>query len=48
VAAESRDAGLVVADVDLEPALDKRLTDHADAFGDRRPELYAPVAEVRA
>jgi 5-aminopentanamidase len=48
VAAESRDAGLVIADVDLEPALDKRLTDHADAFGDRRPELYAPVAEVRA
>jgi 5-aminopentanamidase len=48
VAAESRAAGLVIAEVDLEPALDKRLTDHADAFGDRRPELYAPITEVRA
>jgi predicted amidohydrolase len=48
VAAESGAAGLVIADVDLEPALDKRLTDHADAFGDRRPELYAPVTELRA
>ncbi|MGH2866215.1 MAG: nitrilase-related carbon-nitrogen hydrolase [Solirubrobacteraceae bacterium] len=42
-AAESRAAGLVVADVDLELALDKRLTDHADALGDRRPELYAAL-----
>lgn len=39
-AAESRDPGLIVADVDLEAALDKRLTEHADAFADRRPELY--------
>ena len=43
VAAESRGAGLVVADVDLELALDKRLTEHADAFGDRRPELYSAL-----
>jgi predicted amidohydrolase len=43
VAAESRAPGLVLADVDLAPALDKRLTEHADAFGDRRPELYAAV-----
>jgi predicted amidohydrolase len=44
VAAESRAPGLVTADVDLRTALDKRLTDHADAFADRRPELYAAVA----
>jgi hypothetical protein len=24
----------------LREALDKRFTDHADAFADRRPELY--------
>jgi 5-aminopentanamidase len=46
VAAESRTPGLVAADVDLEPALDKRLTDHADAFGDRRPELYTAVSRT--
>jgi predicted amidohydrolase len=40
VAAESRSAGLVAADVDLEPALTKQLTEHADAFADRRPEMY--------
>jgi 5-aminopentanamidase len=47
VAAESRAPGLVAADVDLEPSLDKRLTDHADAFGDRRPELYTPVSRTQ-
>jgi predicted amidohydrolase len=46
VAAESRAPGLVAADVQLEPALDKRLTDHADAFGDRRPELYTAVSRT--
>ncbi len=46
VAAESRDPGPVEADIDLEPALDKRLTDHADAFGDRRPELYGAVTRA--
>ncbi len=48
VAAESRQPGLLSADIDLEPALDKRLTDHADAFGDRRPELYGAVASQPA
>jgi len=43
VAAETREPGLLLADLDLAPALDKRLTDHADAFGDRRPELYAQL-----
>jgi 5-aminopentanamidase len=46
MAAESRLPGLVAADVDLEPALDKRLTDHADAFGDRRPELYTAITRA--
>jgi 5-aminopentanamidase len=44
VAAERRDAGLLVADVDLAEARDKRLTERADAFGDRRPEVYAALA----
>lgn len=44
VAAESRSAGLVIADVDLAAADDKRLTERADVFGDRRPELYGAVA----
>jgi hypothetical protein len=34
----------VIADLDLEGALDKRLTDRADVFGDRRPELYGAIA----
>ncbi len=41
--AESRSPGMVSADVDLQLALDKRLTDRADVFGDRRPELYGAV-----
>jgi predicted amidohydrolase len=41
VAAERRDTGLLLADLDLEAARDKRLTAHADAFGDRRPGVYA-------
>jgi predicted amidohydrolase len=44
VAAERRDVGLLVADVDLAEALEKRLTEHADAFGDRRPDIYAALA----
>ena len=48
VAAESRAPGLVAADVDLESALDKRLTDHADAFADRRPELYGAITRIDA
>jgi predicted amidohydrolase len=43
VAAESRAPGMVIADLDLQSALDKRLTDRADVFGDRRPELYGAV-----
>jgi predicted amidohydrolase len=41
VAAETDAIGMVVADVDLAAALDKRYTELADAFGDRRPEMYA-------
>jgi len=44
VTAETRDPGLLIADLELEPANDKRLTEHADAFADRRPELYSGVA----
>jgi predicted amidohydrolase len=40
VAAESRSAGLVMADLDLAAALSKQLTEHANLFGDRRPEYY--------
>jgi 5-aminopentanamidase len=43
VAAESRAPGMLIADVDLPSALDKKLTERADVFGDRRPELYAAV-----
>jgi predicted amidohydrolase len=46
VAAESRGSGLVAADVDLAAALDKRLTENADAFGDRRPGLYAALTRT--
>lgn len=41
VAAETAEVGMIVADVDLEAALDKQYTELADAFGDRRPEMYA-------
>jgi predicted amidohydrolase len=41
VAAETRATGVIVADVDLDAALDKQLTELAHAFGDRRPELYS-------
>lgn len=40
---EPRRTECVVADVALDAALNKRLTDHADAFGDRRPELYTAL-----
>lgn len=45
VAAESRSPGMVAADVDLVAALDKRLTEHADALGDRRPQLYGALVD---
>jgi predicted amidohydrolase len=46
VAAQTREAGLISAELDLDAARDKRLTEHADAFADRRPALYGAVSEV--
>lgn len=43
VVAESREPGPVFADVDLARGLDKSHTALADAFADRRPELYGAV-----
>lgn len=43
VAAETPELGLIVADLDLAAARDKRLTDHAHVFGDRRPQWYGSV-----
>ena len=43
VAAESRHEGLLLADLDLELALEKRLDEHAHLFADRRPEHYGAV-----
>lgn len=45
VVAESRDEVTITADLDLDTALDKQLTEHAHAFNDRRPEFYTAVAE---
>lgn len=36
---------VVVADIDVELALDKRRADGTDLFDVRRPELYGPIAE---
>ena len=44
--AETRDPGLITADLDLTVALDKRFTDLADAHADRRPELYGAVSRA--
>lgn len=44
VRAESREPGAVFADIDLTRARNKRWTELADAFGDRRPELYGGLA----
>ena len=41
IAATADGVATAVADVDLAAARDKRLTEYADALGDRRPELYA-------
>ena len=35
---------IVIADCDLAVADDKRISERNDVFGDRRPELYGPVA----
>jgi predicted amidohydrolase len=49
VAAETRAIGMAIADVDLDLALDKQLTELAHAFDDRRPEMYGSLAaaEIR-
>jgi 5-aminopentanamidase len=39
----TRDAGVVVGDIDVSLARDKSLNDHNDVFGDRRPELYGSL-----
>ena len=41
-----RPLGPIYADLDLACARDKRFTELADAFADRRPELYGAVARV--
>jgi predicted amidohydrolase len=38
-----RDAGVLVADIDLRRARDKALNENNDVLADRRPELYAAV-----
>jgi predicted amidohydrolase len=43
VAGEDRLPGPLYGEVDLELARDKRFTELADAFADRRPELYGAV-----
>lgn len=43
IAATQTGEGSACADVDLGAARDKRLTEHADALGDRRPELYSAL-----
>ena len=48
VRAESRAAGLLTAEVDLQAALEKRHTDLADAFGDRRPDFYVSLGVAPA
>ncbi|HET9103321.1 MAG TPA: nitrilase-related carbon-nitrogen hydrolase [Solirubrobacteraceae bacterium] len=42
-AAETRESGMIVADIDLDAARDKHYTELADAHADRRPELYGAV-----
>ena len=46
VLARQPDEGFAKADVDLSRAGHKRLTDLADALGDRRPELYDPITRA--
>lgn len=48
VAAESSKPGMVIADIDLGAALDKRLSDHADLFEDRRPAFYGALVDGSA
>jgi predicted amidohydrolase len=44
-AADALSIGPVTADIDLEIALDKRYTELADVFADRRPALYRRLSE---
>ncbi|MBA8826106.1 putative amidohydrolase [Saccharopolyspora lacisalsi] len=44
VRAEVDTAGIARADLELSAARDKRLTERAHLFADRRPELYGPLA----
>jgi predicted amidohydrolase len=46
VAGENRRPGPLYAEVDLARARDKRFTDLADSFADRRPELYGAVTDT--
>jgi 5-aminopentanamidase len=46
VIARQNGEGATLADVDLELARDKALTDLSDALGDRRPDLYRTLADV--
>jgi 5-aminopentanamidase len=48
VAAQTRELGMAIAEVDLDAADDKRFTGLAHAFDDRRPEHYGAVAEPRS
>jgi len=43
----AEEEGLALAEVDPLKARDKKLTPRNDLFGDRRPELYGPIAEKR-
>ena len=43
--ADALGTGPVIADIDLELALDKRYTELADVFADRRPALYGALSE---
>ena len=48
VGAETRAPGMLIGEVDLTLALDKRLTEHADLFEDRRPEFYCSLGGAAA
>jgi predicted amidohydrolase len=48
VLATQTDEGFAQADVELSEARHKRLTELADALGDRRPELYGPLIHATA
>jgi predicted amidohydrolase len=48
VAAESREPGMLIGEVDCDVALDKRLTDQAHLFNDRRPEFYGSLTVAAA